>query len=81
MKLWLMKPVDGCIINDPWRPWYDCAFGFVVRAADERAARKIAAQECGAEGDRAWLNEKRSSCIELLPEGEPGLILRDFASA
>lgn len=36
MKIWLLRPIDGC---DEWNPWYDKAFGFVVRAAREQEAR------------------------------------------
>lgn len=36
MKLWLLRPVVGLDENDnPWWPWYDKAFGFVVRAETE----------------------------------------------
>ena len=88
MKLWLLRPVD----NDPaWVPWYDKAFGFVIRAETEREARLIADQKGGSErlnrsGDwrrslEIWTNPARASCVELLAEGTEGLIIVDFASA
>lgn len=79
MKLWLIEPIDP--VSMAWQPWYDKAFGFVVRAADEKDAREMAAGFSGDEGSKSWLNAALARCTELLPEGEPGVILRDFASA
>lgn len=39
MKIWLLRPIDGC---DEWNPWYDKAFGFVVCANSEQEAREAA---------------------------------------
>lgn len=42
LKLWLLEPrcdSEGCN-PAPWRPWYDKAFGFVVRAENEELARR-----------------------------------------
>ena len=89
MKLWLLRPVNN---NDtPWVPWYDKAFGFVVRAETAQAARRIANEHAGCEAlDRnntwmntleIWTNPALASCVELLTEGAEGLIIRDFASA
>lgn len=85
-KLWILgvlnKQPKG---NDPFDPWYDKAFGFVVRAATEDHARHIAADNQGDEGhgmkDSPWLNPKHTTCEELLPTGEVGMILCDFKSA
>jgi hypothetical protein len=41
MKLWLLRPIEG-LENDPWEPWYDKVFGFVIRAETEERAREIA---------------------------------------
>jgi hypothetical protein len=90
MKLWLLRPVEELPQDkNPWDPWYDKAFGFVVRAETEQDARNLVVGdlnnqwdgECGNEGKPAWLNPKLSTCVELLQEGEPGLIIKDFASA
>ena len=85
MKLWLLRPVDNLKVgDDPWDPWYDKAFGFVVRAKTEIEAREIADIEGRAENrefDSPWLDAMYSSCLELLSKGEAGLIIRDFASA
>lgn len=81
MKLWLLRPQPNSSI---WEPWYDKAFGFVVRAETESAARQLAHQEGGDEnrGERnPWLYPQHSTCKEITSEGEPGIVLRDFASA
>ena len=75
MKLWLLKPYED------WEPWFDKAFGFVIRAETEEAARAIASENAGDEGGTPWLLSSHTSCVELLPEGESGLVLRDFAAA
>ena len=50
MKLWLLRPVDGLAKNDnPWEPWYDKAFCFVVRAETDTEARDMAHAEAGDE--------------------------------
>ena len=78
MKLWLLRPIEE--ISD-WVPWYDKAFGHVVRAEDETDARKLAATEAGSEGEDAWLNSKKSTCVELRADGEAEYIIQDVAAA
>ena len=84
MKLWLLLPVDG---DDLWKPWYDKAFGFVVRAETEGEARAMANKAGGDEvrdfgkSYPAWTASEHSTCVELLAEGEPGIIIQDFHSA
>lgn len=92
MKLWLLRPRDDLSSDDnPWTPWFDKAFGLVVRAETEHEARSIAQQHGGAEKDcictneetgdttTPWLDEKYSRCEELTHEGMAGLILEDIA--
>ena len=86
MKLWLLRPLqkfqDKYSDEDsPWNPWYDKAFGFVVRAETEEEARKLASEDCGAEGKEAWLSKKYSVCKILIFEGEAKIIIQDFAAA
>lgn len=85
MKLWLLKPCEGLPSNyNPWEPWYDKAFGFVVRADTEATARQIADNNSGDEGTpyvSPWLDANYSTCVELLPDGEAGLILQDYHAA
>lgn len=95
MKLWLLQNKPDLADDDPWEPWYDKAFGFVVAAPDEQSARAIAAKHAGDESRRwtdnynsleethAWTDPKYSTCKELKAEdySVPTEILRDFASA
>jgi len=73
MKLWHLKPVDDSL--DPWAAWHDCMFGFVVRADSETLARTIAATKAGDEGPKAWLLAKNSTCEELRPDGQAGVVM------
>lgn len=94
MKLWLLRPVDKFKKNDnPWNPWYDKAFGFVVRAETEEQARELANDSAGDENrgeflgnktsntKQPWKEAKYSTCVELLNDGEASVIIKDFASA
>lgn len=93
MKLWLLRPRKDLPENDdPWDPWYDKAFGFVIRAETEEEARVFANKDGGDEtgkvshrtyrtGGDPWLNSKMSSCEELKPDGEAGTVIQDFHSA
>lgn len=94
MKLWLLRPVGysdgpcatGPAENDnPWEPWYDKAFGFVVAAENETSARQFAQANGGYEtrGSRTpWLETRYSTCVELTAEGRtPGVIIEEFASS
>jgi hypothetical protein len=85
MKLWILRPVEGLAYNidNPWEPWYDKAFGFVVRADTEEEARKLAESDSGDEsyGGTPWLDAALSTCAELLPEGDACVVMKDFHSA
>ena len=92
MKLWLLRPVAGLEAgDDPWDPWYDKCFGFVVRAETEQNARDLADESSGDENRekfgktcktyQPWRDEKYSICIELTKNGDSGIIINDFASA
>lgn len=74
MKLWVLRPIEK------WKPWYDSAFGFVVRASTESDARLAADSESGDEG-HVWSDAAKTTCIELSIDGPEGVIIRDFASA
>ena len=92
MKLWLLRPREDIRENDPWEPWYDKTFGFVVRAETEQDARMIANASGGDEtgpishdtyrhGGDPWLSPEFSSCEELSPTGTAQMILADHHSA
>ena len=82
-KLWILQPNEGLPNDNPWKPWYDKAFGFVVRANTEDAARQFAHDDAGDENRdmSPWLDPKYTSCIELSKAGDIGIVLRDFAAA
>lgn len=95
MKIWLLQAKDQDLPDgvNPWVPWYDKAFGHVVRAETEEEAREIAHNNAGDENrgeflgekisktESPWKDSKYSTCIELVHEGESGLIITDFHSA
>jgi len=78
MKLWILRPGPD---ERAWNPWYDKAFGFVVRAESEEEARRMASEEHGDEGLEAWLSDGSSSCAPLLAEGAPEVVIVDFRDA
>lgn len=92
MKLYHLYPKKNIEGEDPWSPWYDKAFGFIVRAETEEEARRLANEQGGDEtgeisndiyriGGDPWLDAKFSECVELTEDGEKGVIIRDFAQA
>jgi hypothetical protein len=92
MKLWILRPIekDG---DNPWNPWYDKAFGFVVRAETEEDARAMANADAGdenrgefmgskiADTKTPWLDPKYSTCEPLTADGSAGVMMQDFKSA
>jgi pyocin large subunit-like protein len=83
MKLYLLRPVED---HPHWEPWYDKAFGFVVRAPDEAAARALAQADGGDEGGYtntkpAWTEADMATCVEPTADGPAGVIIRDFWAA
>ena len=86
MKIWPLEPVHGLPAeDDPWEPWYDKVFGQVIRAEAEADARMIAQEngedECRRAFATPWLEARYSTCVELIADGEPGLILKHCAFA
>ena len=107
MKLYLLRPHTKYLEDDPeeefikdkdnpWEPWYDKTFGFVVCALNEKSARNYAAKDGGREVKRLydketynqieilnpWLDSKYSSCVELNAETvKAGVVIKDFVSA
>ena len=85
MKLFELRPVENLPDNDnPWIPWYDKCFGFIIRADSEIEARIIANENAGdengwvSENKTYWKQSKYSTCIELKPVGESEMIMMDF---
>lgn len=98
MKVWLLRPIvfDGdSYEHGPWDPWYDKAFGFVIRAETEHRAREIAQHDGGDEisahchGEKGkygtyvptWTNPALVSCVELNGDGPEGVVIQDYRSA
>ena len=89
MKLWILEPVNELPDDDnPWKPWHERVFGFVIQADDENEARNIAHSEAGRENDGEnsavrypWLVPKYSECVELVPGVDAGVVIRDFRAA
>lgn len=85
MKLWILRPRRFDIMeNNPWDPWYDRTFGFVIRAETEGKAREIAHDNGGMEnyyGVVPWRDPNLSTCEELTTDGETELIIKDEWSA
>lgn len=44
MKLWLLRPIETEGPN-LWDPWYDKAFGFVVRAKNGKGGASVGGEE------------------------------------
>ncbi|KKN87005.1 hypothetical protein LCGC14_0262740 [marine sediment metagenome] len=73
MKLWLFKGKEDLPEDDnPWQPGWDEDHGFVVRAEDEEIATTYIRQESAYYG---WKYEKYYTVEELLPAGDPGIIV------
>jgi hypothetical protein len=72
--LWKLAP------HNDWKPWFDCMFSCVVRAASEQAARELAHANRGyesTEGD-GWLDPSITSCERIWPDGDAEVICRDI---
>jgi hypothetical protein len=69
MKLFLLRPKENLLGENPWEPWYDKCFGEVVRAKNEIEARQLA--------DSVFKDEKFSTCEELKNKGNSESIIQD----
>lgn len=67
----------------PLAPWgkYNRVDSFVVRAASAAHARQLAAEQAEFEGADAWLDEARTRCEPIEPNGPPEVICRDSSGA
>ena len=87
MQLYILRPRGGLPVDDdPWEPWYDKAFGFVICAASEAEARALAQSNGGDEvyakdGISPWTDANYSTCEVLKPSATSRIVLRDFQSA
>lgn len=95
MKLFILQPKPNLPKGDnPWDPWFDKSFGFIIIAETEDEAREIATANCDPEEylkyylsekvsdtTTPWIDEKYSTCEELLNDRDKGIIMVDFRSA
>jgi len=51
---------------------------FIIRSDSELDARNFASAQHEAEGGITWLDETQSECIELLSDGEAGVVLKNM---
>ena len=79
--IWLLRPLTGENEVGQWSPWFDKAFGFVVRAEDETEARALASLMAGDEGFSSWLDKTLTGCAPLEVAGKSDVIMRDFRAA
>jgi hypothetical protein len=94
MKLWLLRLIDeNAETDNPWNPWYDKCFGFVICAENQKEARELAHNDAGdenrgeflrqkiADTKGPWLDPKYSTCIELTAGDTSIIIMKDMQSA
>jgi hypothetical protein len=93
--LYILRPKACEPKDDPWDPWFDKCFGFVIVAESEDEARQLADKEAGdenrgsflraktADTNHPWLDSKYTSCELLTADSvdSPTVIMKDFASA
>lgn len=61
--------------------YYDEVSDFVVIAASEDEARRMASDDAGDEGAHTWVDPDTSSCVAIgtaLPDAVPGPVVRSF---
>ena len=91
MELYLLEPKDKYKNDEvdnkenPWSPWYDKTFGFVIAAESEKEARKIADKRnhkwYSSHGSKhyegLWLDDNYAKCINLKNINDKGIVLSD----
>lgn len=84
MKIYILRPKEDLPdSDDPWEPYYDKSFGFIVRANSEKEARGFADagagdENCGEKTANPWLDERYTTCEELSVMGDKGVIMMDY---
>lgn len=84
MKLWLLQFVDGFRRFDETGKYYVAGYthtqGFVIRAESEEIARQTAASSSEHTSGPWWMDAEATTCVELLQDGEAGIVLADEPS-
>lgn len=74
-KLEVIRSANRYHIHFTW----DCNWGHIIYAENEKQARELAGNNCMGEGTKVWLDSNITSCEELIPTGNnPKIILTDF---
>ena len=94
MKLWLLRPVKNLPKgDDPWTPWYNKTFGFVIAAPTAYEARILADTRAGDENrgefmghitahtTHPWLDATYSTARVLTVPKQAGIIMKDHSAA
>lgn len=85
MKIYELRPIGNLDPkDDPWNPWYDKCFGFVIVANNEQEARLLAHKNACDENTNnktPWLHKKYSTCIEVESIGLPRVVIKDVDHA
>lgn len=99
MKLYLLRPKEPygneeLKEDNPWNPWYDKVFGFVIRTESELRAREMAdglaqeenilhnwGKEPWSTERHPWLDSKYSTCVELTDKGKEEVVIADIKMA
>jgi len=76
VKLWHLQ---GRLDEGPWHTTQDKVVGFIVRANDEEQARRLACDEAGGEDGYVWIEDKFSTCTELLADGDARVLMANLA--
>lgn len=88
--VWVLTPRDDRNIDDvsdPWSPWFDKNFGFIIRAESETRAREIAQENAGGEtrdnrDEGVWTDPSLAACVPIEEYGgDDEVLMRDFARA
>lgn len=78
MKLWKLDYIPGA--DNGCSPGYDDTHSLIVRATTEQSARVLAAApwELSRSGERRWLDDALTTCVELTAEGPAETVLRHY---
>lgn len=72
MKLWELRQIGT--------PAPDTVAAFIVRADTQLSAHRFASEKPGSEGGFVWLDDKLTTCAELTPEGDAGIVMVHFTN-
>lgn len=77
MKLWKLESNRD---RPEWSWPYDKKHGYVIRAASEREARKMASTHASDEGSAVWRDPESTTCVQIDIDGDPEVLMIDFCA-